>query len=84
LKELDLRAADFHDGAVKHLMSVRTLEEITLNNTQLSDVGFQELLKLPRLQSLWVDRTKITKSAYKSAKKEHPKVRLYYYSYDNE
>jgi len=31
------------------------LEDVTLNDTKLTDAGFAELLKRPLLQKLWVD-----------------------------
>jgi hypothetical protein len=82
LKKLSLMRTDFDDAAVKHLVTMRNLEDAVLNNTMLSDTGFQELLKLPKLRSLYVDRTKVTKAVYQKAKKEHPKLSLYFYSYD--
>jgi hypothetical protein len=82
LKELNLMQADFDDAAVKFVSTMPNLQSLTLNNTNLGDTGFQELLKLPKLQSLLVDSTKVTKEVYQKAKKEHPNVRLYFYSYD--
>ncbi len=82
LKELNLRSADFNDAAVKCVTSLPNLENLTLNNTSLGDAGFQELLKMPKLRNLSVDGTKISKEVYQQAKKDHPKLSLYYYGYD--
>jgi hypothetical protein len=35
-----------------------------------------------KLRRLYVDGTKVTKEVYQKAKKEHPKLSLYFYSYD--
>jgi len=83
LKELNLMAADFDDAAVKYVATMPSLVDLTLNNTNLGDAGFQELLKLPKLRRLWVDSTKVSKEVYQKAKKDHPKLSLYFYSYDN-
>lgn len=83
LKELNLRAADFDDAAAQHMKGLTELQSLTLNDTKLGDAGFQELLKLPKLRSLFVDGTKVTKDVYQKAKKEHPKMSLFYYKYDS-
>lgn len=82
LKELNLMRADFDDAAVPYLASMPGLTSVTLNNTKLGDAGFLELVKLPKLKSLFVDGTKVTKDVYKKAKKDYPKLTLYFYSYD--
>jgi hypothetical protein len=82
LKELNLMSADFDDAAAKNLASLSSLQSLTVSNTSLGDAGFQELLKLPNLASLNVDGTKVSKDVYQKAKKDHPKIRLYFYSYD--
>jgi hypothetical protein len=82
LKELGLRRGAFDDAAAKYMATLPSLENLTLNDTQLGDAGFQQLVKLPKLQSLLVDGTKVTKDVYVKAKKDHPKLRLYFYSYD--
>jgi hypothetical protein len=73
---------DFDDSAVKYLTTLPKLKDLTLNNTGLSDKGFEQLLALPNLKSLLVDSTKVTKEVYQKAKKDHPKLRLYFYTYD--
>lgn len=83
VKDLNLMRADFDDAAVKHMASLTSLEDLTLNNTNLGDEGFLQLLKLPKLKRLYVDGTKVTKEVYLKAKKDHPKVRFYYYRYDS-
>jgi hypothetical protein len=82
LKELYLLQADFDDAAAKVVSAMPELESLTLNGTNLGDAGFQELLKMPSLKSLYVDGTKVTKEVYQKAKKDHPKLTLYFYSYD--
>jgi hypothetical protein len=82
LKDLNLMQADFDDAAVKHIGGLPNLQKLCLNDTNLGDKGFQELLKLPKLQSLLVDSTKVSKDVYQKAKKDHPKLSLYYYAYD--
>lgn len=82
LKQLNLMNADFDDAAVKHVVGLPSLQELTLNNTKLGDTGFQELIKMPKLKSLLVDNTKVTKDVYQKAKKENPKLGLYFYRYD--
>jgi hypothetical protein len=82
LKELTLMGADFDDEAVKHVTTMPSLQDLTLNFTKLGDTGFQKLVKLPKLQALLVDGTKVSKEVYLKAKKDHPKLRLYFYSYD--
>jgi hypothetical protein len=82
LTQLYLLQADFDDAAAKLVSAMPELSDLTLNNTNLGDTGFQELLKLPKLKSLYVDGTKVTKEVYQKAKKDHPKVTLYFYRYD--
>jgi hypothetical protein len=82
LKSLGLMRADFDDGAVKYVTTMPEMHDLTLNNTKLTDTGFQELLKMPKLKSLYVDGTKVSKEVYQKAKKEHPKLTLYFYQYD--
>jgi hypothetical protein len=82
LRELNLLHADFDDAAVPSVVSLPSLTSLTLNRTNLGDPGFQELVKLPKLKSLYVDGTKVTKPVYQKAKKEHPKLTLFFYSYD--
>jgi hypothetical protein len=82
LKSLTLMRADFDDAAVKYVSTMPSLEDLTLNNTKLGDKGFQELVNLPRLQMLYVDGTEVSRAVYQKAKKEHPKLRLYFYEYD--
>ncbi len=83
LKELNLRQAAFDDAAAKHVAGLPALENLTLNGTNLGDAGFAELLKLPKLKSLYVDYTKVSKDVYKRAKKDHPKLTLYFYRHDH-
>jgi internalin A len=83
LKDLNLMSADFDDAAVKHVATMPELKSLTLNNTSLGDAGFQELIKLPKLESLHVDSTKVTKDVYQKAKKDRPKLSLYFYRFDN-
>jgi hypothetical protein len=82
LRELNLRSADCDDDAVKYLAALPSVTELVLNDTKLGDKGFQELIKLPKLTNLLVDGTKVSKEVYLKAKKDHPKLRLYYYRYD--
>jgi internalin A len=82
LRELNLMRADFDDAAVKYVVTMPNIQGLTLNSTNLGDAGFQELLKLPKLKSLYVDSTKVSKEVYQKAKKEHPKMFLFNYSYD--
>ncbi len=82
LKEINLMGADFDDAAVKHVKSMPSLQNLTLNNTNLGDTGFEELLKAEKLKRLFVDETKVSKDVYLKAKKEHPKMSLYFYKYD--
>jgi hypothetical protein len=82
LKELNLMRANFNDAAVKYLTTMPSLRNLTLNDTKLGDTGFQELLALPKLQQLYVDSTLVSKEVYLRAKKERPKLNLYFYSYD--
>jgi len=74
--------ADFDDAAVKYVKTMPSIAQLTLNDTKLTDAGFQELLALPKLKSLLVDGTKVTKEVYQKAKKDHPNVFLYFYRYD--
>jgi hypothetical protein len=83
LNELNLRNADCDDAAAKHLTSLASLEDLTLNNTKLGDEGFMQLLKLPKLKQLYVDGTMVTREVYQKAKKDHPKIRFYFYRYDS-
>jgi hypothetical protein len=39
-------------------------------------------VKLPKLRRLYVDGTKVTRGVYQQAKKDHPKLSLYFYRYD--
>jgi hypothetical protein len=82
LKDLNLLQADFDDAAAKHLSGLSSLESLTVNDTQLGDKGFLELLALPKLRSFYVDGTKVSKEVYQKAKKDHPKMTLYFYRYD--
>jgi hypothetical protein len=59
-----------------------SLQNLTLNGTSLGDAGFNELVKMPKLKSLLVDGTKVTKEVYQKAKKDHPKLSLYFYRFD--
>lgn len=72
----------FDDAAVKHLTGMANLQDLTLNYTKLGDKGFQQLLARPKLRSLYVDGTMVSKEVYQKAKKEHPKIRLFFYRYD--
>lgn len=58
------------------------LQDLTLNYTTLGDKGFQQLLALPKLRSLYVDGTMVSKEVYQKAKKEHPQPRLFSYRYN--
>jgi hypothetical protein len=82
LKDLSLLEADFDDAAVKHVAKLPSLHSLSLNGTKLGDAGFLELLKLPQLRSLYVDGTNVSAEVYRTAKKEHPKLTLYFYRYD--
>ncbi len=82
LKELTLMGTSFNDDAVKLVKSLPKLETLALNNTKLGDKGFRELIALPQLQSLNVDGTQVTREVYQKAKKDRPKLRLYFYRYD--
>ncbi|HEX5271354.1 MAG TPA: hypothetical protein VFW33_12735 [Gemmataceae bacterium] len=82
LRDLNLLGADFDDAAAKYVVTMPGLKSLTLNDTKLGDAGFTELLKAPQLESLYMDGTKVTKEVYQKAKKDHPKLRLYYYAYD--
>lgn len=82
LEELNLDATDFDDAAVMHVSTLPSLQELTLNNTKLGDTGFLQLLKLPKLKTLMVNHTKVSKEVYQKAKKDHPKLRLYFSAYD--
>jgi hypothetical protein len=82
LRDLNLMRADFDDAAVAHVAKLPELQSLTLNNTKLGDAGFLDLLKLPKLKFLYVDGTKVTKEVYQKAKKEHPKLSLYFFQYD--
>ena len=64
------------------MQTLPELQELTLNDTNLGDAGFVELVKLPKIKSLFVDSTKVTKEVYQKAKKEHPNLFLYYYRFD--
>jgi hypothetical protein len=75
-------AGAFDDAAVKHLTGIANLQDLTLNYTKLGDKGFQQLLALPKVRGLYVDGTMVSKEVYQKAKKEHPKLRLYFYRYD--
>jgi internalin A len=83
LKDLNLMRADFDDAAVKYVTTLPNLQSLVLNETKLGDAGFQELLKLPNLRSLMVDGTQVSQAVYQKAKKDHPKLTLYFYRYDN-
>ena len=82
LKELNLSGTECDDASVKHLAAMANLQDLTLNQTKLGDKGFQQLLALPKLRSLYVDGTMVSKEVYQKAKKEHPKLRLFFYRYD--
>jgi Leucine-rich repeat (LRR) protein len=82
LKDLNLRNAAFDDAAAKFVAKMPNIQNLTLNSTALGDAGFKVLVDLPKLRSLYVDGTKVTKEVYQKAKKEHPKLLLYFYSYD--
>ena len=81
LEELNLRSAVCDDAAAQELAGMPSLTQLTLNDTKLGDAGFEALLKLPKLRSLYVDNTKVTKETFLKAKREHPKMTLYYYRY---
>jgi hypothetical protein len=82
LTELTLMRVDCDDAAVKYLTALPSLIDLTLNDTNLGDNGFLELVKLPKLKNLNVDGTKVSKEVYQKAKKDYPKLRLYYYRFD--
>jgi hypothetical protein len=55
---------------------LNNLVKLDLQYTQLGDSGFQELVKMPKLQSFNLDGVKVTKEAFQKAKKDHPKMYL--------
>ena len=75
--------ADFNDAAAKHLVAMPSLKDATLNNTKLGAARFQDLLKKPELQRIYVNGTGVTKEVYQKAKKDYPKRSFYFYRYDS-
>jgi Leucine-rich repeat (LRR) protein len=82
LKELNVTRTDFDDTSVQYVTSLPSLTQLVLNETKLGDKGFKELVALPKLESLYVDGTGVTRDVYLKAKRDRPKMFLYFYSYD--
>ena len=82
LKTLKIAGSGLGDADVKMLAACPTLEYLTLNSTKLTDAGFLEVIKLPKLRELWVDNTQVTKETYLKARKDFPKLRLQHWTFD--
>ena len=81
LDDLDLGRAACNDSAAKELAAISSLTNLKLYSTELGDAGFEAILKLPKLKSLDVDNTKVTKEAFLKAEGSHPMIRLFHRMY---
>jgi hypothetical protein len=64
------------DDWLKQLGPMQHIEVLSIKSPNLSDVGLQELVKWPKLQSLNIVDTKISDSAIETLRKIHPSLRL--------
>ena len=72
-----LEVGAFTDDDAAALSGLPELQTLTLNETSLGDRGLDSLLKLPKLKTLFADKTKITPKAVLTAKQTHPKVAIH-------
>ena len=72
-----LEVGAFTDDDAAALSGLPELETLTVNETALGDQGLNALLKLPKLKTLFADKTKITPKAVLTAKQTHPKVAIH-------
>jgi internalin A len=60
LKSLSLNGTRITDESLKHLLGVKNLTILLLNDTDESDDGTTTLALLPQLEWLYLNRTKVT------------------------
>jgi hypothetical protein len=61
---------------MKELASLKELQTLTLNETQITDTGLKELAALKQLKALHLSNTKVTKMGVAEFKKALPNCRV--------
>ena len=64
LKGLDLGNTPFDDAAASHIAKIKTLVVLTAGRTKLGDKGLELLIKQPKLESIDINDTKVTKATF--------------------
>ena len=82
IENLQLRGCLITKDHIPVFQKMTTLQTLYINETSLDDDGFRELLKLPKLKELHVEKTKVTRETYQKAKKDHPTLKLSHHEFD--
>ena len=55
---------------------MQQLDELDLNDTQITDAGLKEVAKLQKLETLWVSDTQVTEAGVAELKKALPSCKI--------
>lgn len=78
LQKLNAKGGNFvTDKGVEHLSNCKTLEQLDLEGTAVTDNAFKYMAKLPNLKTLWIKQTSVTREGVAAFRLSRPGCTVY-------